>query len=77
MGYPPSPENKVNIHVGGVYGDKEAALARFAAAFKRLSKGLQKRLTVENDDIANSYSTAELLELHKMIGMPVVRAWAC
>lgn len=26
---PASPHNKINVHVGGAYGDRAAALARF------------------------------------------------
>ena len=51
MGYPPSHENKINIHIGGVYGDKPSTLGRFAANFKKLSPACRARLTVENDDI--------------------------
>ncbi|KAK9844142.1 hypothetical protein WJX81_005743 [Elliptochloris bilobata] len=72
MGYEPSPWNKINIHVGGVYGDKVTSLARFAAGFRRLSPACQKRLTVENDDVANSYSLEDLLVLHKDIRCPLV-----
>ena len=71
MGYPPSHENKVNIHIGGVYGDKEATLQRFVANFRRLSASCQKRLTVENDDVPNSYSMQDLMPLHQMTGIPL------
>ena len=33
MGYEPSHENKINIHVGGVYGNKRKAMERFAQTF--------------------------------------------
>jgi UV DNA damage endonuclease len=37
MGLVPSHWNKINIHAGGTYGDKPAALARFAQNFALLS----------------------------------------
>jgi len=73
MGFEPSPFNKINIHVGGSYGDKESALARFCANFARLHPHTQKRLTVENDDRANLYSTLDLYHgVHQVIGIPIV-----
>ena len=65
--------NTINIHVGGAYGDKDSAMDRFCANFKRLQKTAQQRLTVENDDKMNMYSTRELYEgIHKKVGIPVV-----
>jgi len=65
--------NTINIHVGGAYGDKDSAMDRFCTNFKRLQKTAQQRLTVENDDKMNMYSTRELYEgIHKKVGIPVV-----
>ena len=73
MGFTPSPYNKINIHVGGAYGEPSAALARFCKAFTQLSPPLQARLTVENDDRANLYSTLDPYNgIHKVIGIPIV-----
>ena len=73
MGFEPSHYNKINIHVGGAYGDKKSALARFCANFDRLSDSCKKRLTVENDDRANLYSTKDLYEgVYRVIGIPIV-----
>lgn len=71
MGYEPSHENKINIHVGGVYGNKRKAMERFAGTFRGLSEGLRARLTVENDDSANSYAVDDLLVLHEATGIPI------
>jgi UV DNA damage endonuclease len=72
MGLEPSHWNKINIHVGGAYGDKGETIQRFAKNFSLLSSNLQKRLTVENDDKAGLYTVAELYPLHEAIGIPIV-----
>ena len=59
MGLPKSRMAKINIHVGGAYGDKQSALNRFCENFKRLQSSAQSRLTVENDDKANMYSVSD------------------
>ena len=52
MGFEPSNYNKINIHVGGTYNDKEATLKRFCKNFELLADHTKKRLVVENDDKA-------------------------
>lgn len=69
---PESPFAKINIHVGGAYGDKVSALARFAEEYTRLPDNVRNRLTVENDDKANMFSVADLLWLHEQVKIPVV-----
>jgi UV DNA damage endonuclease len=66
------PEFKINIHLGGSYGNKKEAAERFCKSFDRLSKKTKSRLTIENDDKANCFSTKELHELvYKKIGIPI------
>ena len=73
MGLPQSNYAKINIHVGGAYGDKIAAMARFCKSFKRLTPSAQSRLTIENDDRASMYSVVDLYHgIHKVIGIPIV-----
>ena len=71
MGLPASHRAKINIHVGGAYGEHDKAMARFCKNFKRLSAGAQARLTVENDDKASMYSVKDLMYLHEHIGIPI------
>jgi UV DNA damage endonuclease len=68
----PSHHNKINIHIGGAYGDKEETLRRFAKNYLGLPDNIRKRLTVENDDKPGLFSVAELLPLHQMCGIPIV-----
>jgi UV DNA damage endonuclease len=61
---------KVQIHVGGVYGDKPASLRRFVAQHRRLPKAIRRRLVVENDD--RSYTAADCIEVHRLTDVPVL-----
>lgn len=73
MGLSRTPYNKINIHVGATYGDKYTASETWCKNFKRLSEGVQSRLTIENDDKANMYSVKDLHELiHANVGIPIV-----
>ena len=74
MGLPKSPAAKINIHVGGAYGEHDKSLARFCDnAVKHLSHSAISRLTVENDDKANCFSTKMLYDgVFKRIGVPIV-----
>lgn len=73
MGYSvPSPYNKINIHIGGVYGGKQKTLARFARNLARLSPACRARLTVENDDTPNAFSLEDLLPMAHEHGVPLV-----
>ena len=60
----------VNIHGGGGYGDKPAALERFRCNLDRLSPRARTRLTVENDD--KTFTPADLLPLCRATGLPLV-----
>lgn len=60
----------INIHVGGVYGDKVQALERFARVFAQLSANVRSRLTLENDDV--SYTVADLLPICGQLSIPLV-----
>ena len=73
MGLPKSRMAKINIHVGGAYGDKKSALERFCKNFLRLQPSAQARLTVENDDKGNMYSVKDLYDgVYKVVGIPIV-----
>ncbi len=73
MGLPASPRSKINIHIGGAYGEHDKTMARFCKNFERLSPTTQSRLTVENDDRASLFSTKMLFHgISKQIDIPIV-----
>jgi UV DNA damage endonuclease len=72
MGFAPSYENKINIHVGATYNDKPGTIARWLRNYDRLSDNLKARLVIENDDKASMYSVRDLYTmLHTEIGIPI------
>lgn len=60
----------INLHAGGVYGDKQAALGRFCATFPHLSAAVRTRLTLENDDV--SYTLRDLLPVCEKLAIPLI-----
>lgn len=60
----------INIHAGGVYGDKHAALRRLAAVVADLPEMVRSRLTLENDDV--SYTPRDLLPICQSLSLPLV-----
>ena len=58
------------IHGGGLYGDKEKAIERFIANFRRLDKNVQRRLVLENCE--KCYNVEDVLYISKEFNIPVV-----
>lgn len=62
--------HKVQIHVGGVYDDKQASLKRFISRYSALPAKIKKRLIIENDD--RLYDFADCLFINKKTGVPII-----
>lgn len=60
----------INIHGGGAYGDKSAALAALRRNIESLPKPVRSRLTLENDD--KVYTPSDLLPVCADTGVPLV-----
>lgn len=60
----------INIHAGGAYGDKLAALDSLARNLERLSAAVRERLTIENDD--KIYTPRDLAGWCRTNGVPLV-----
>jgi UV DNA damage endonuclease len=67
-----TPYNKINIHVGGAYGDKEKSLNTWIDNFQLLPTNVKNRLTVENDDKENMFSVKDLMYIHENTKIPIV-----
>ncbi|HEX2225373.1 MAG TPA: UV DNA damage repair endonuclease UvsE [Thermoanaerobaculia bacterium] len=64
------PEGVVVLHVGGLYGDRRAALDRFGEGFRQLSESARRRLVIENDE--SCFTVEDCVELHERLGTPVI-----
>ncbi|MDY0297659.1 MAG: UV DNA damage repair endonuclease UvsE [Acidobacteriota bacterium] len=61
---------RIQIHVGGLYNDREAALKRFVNVFESLPEAVRRRLSVENDD--RRFSARDCLWLAERTRIPVI-----
>ncbi|KAI0315922.1 UV-endonuclease UvdE-domain-containing protein [Amylostereum chailletii] len=64
-------DSVIVIHMGGVYGDKPATLARFKEIYSaRLSEEAKARLVLENDEIC--YNADDLLPVCEELHIPLI-----
>ena len=73
MGFEPSVYNKINIHIGAAYKDKQAVLKSWCDNYRLLDANTQKRITIENDDKPSLYTTQDLYDyVYPEVGVPIV-----
>lgn len=58
------------LHLGGAYGEREAARGRFLDNARRLPANVRRRLVIENDDV--TWNAREVLRMSRATGFPVV-----
>lgn len=58
------------LHMGGVFGDKDATIARFKENYVKLPQGIKNRLVLENDDVC--YTVHDLLPVCEELNIPLV-----
>lgn len=63
-------ENKIILHIGGVYGDKKSAIHRFIENYKLLDTKVKQRLVIENDD--KCFNIEDVLYISKELDIPVI-----
>jgi len=61
---------KIQIHLGGIYGDREESLRRFGRRYRSLDESIRSRLVIENDE--RNYSLRDCLQVHSETGVPVL-----
>jgi UV DNA damage endonuclease len=64
------PEAVIVVHVGGIYGDRQAARQRFATRYLRLLEPARRRLVLENDD--GRFSVADVAWIHHQTGIRLI-----
>ena len=61
---------KIILHIGGIYGDKSAAIQRFKDQYNKLERRIKQRLIIENDDTC--YNAEDVLAIGQELSIPVV-----
>jgi UV DNA damage endonuclease len=61
---------KIQIHIGGVYGDRPGSLGRFIRQYGNLPSSVQRRLVIENDD--RNFTVKDCISVSDQTGIPVL-----
>jgi len=61
---------KIQIHVGGVYGDKKESMRRFVKRLEGVPGSVTRRLVIENDD--RNYTLKDCINISSETGLPVL-----
>ncbi|MBN1779719.1 UV DNA damage repair endonuclease UvsE [bacterium] len=61
---------KIQIHIGGLVGNKETSLKRFVRRYHQMDKRLQRHLVIEND--SQLFTAADCMRIYDETGIPVV-----
>lgn len=65
--------NHIEIHTGGVYGDRKASIGRFIENVLKLDNDIFRMLRLENEEHAGKAGTVEELEhIHRETGIPLL-----
>jgi len=62
--------NKIILHIGGMYGDKDLAIERFVRNYLMLDENVKERLIIENDD--KCYHIGDILNIAGILNIPAV-----
>lgn len=61
---------KIQIHVGGLYKNRQTSLRRFIRRYHQIDTCLKKYLVIENDDY--NFSLEDCMHIHQETGIPVL-----
>ncbi len=61
---------KIQIHIGGVYGNRSGSLERFVRNYGGLPRSVKRRLVIENDD--RNFAVTDCIWVSDRTGIPVL-----
>ena len=61
---------KIQLHIGGAYGDKKSSIKRFINVYRSLSENIKSRLVIENDD--HIFNINDCLNLSFKTDIPIL-----